>query len=142
MTTEFKQHTFAELATALLAGKYFEIEGSLYNPYKLVEGRIVDCDCDPNTLSLIVGSTLTGGKHKTRIIEPPTPKVKYLKPISQILEQFPDHRFTDDAIENTFEADANERYRILYKHLKFFGRPLSEYPVPFYNKSWVEEREA
>jgi hypothetical protein len=55
--------TYAKINTALQAGKELHIEGSGYNPFTLVDGRLVDSELNPDTIgSTIVGGAFTGDR--------------------------------------------------------------------------------
>lgn len=48
---EFKILTFKEISDALNAGKHVEVEGGVYNPFKLIDGYLVDSREDRSQVS-------------------------------------------------------------------------------------------
>ena len=67
---EFKILTFKEISDALNAGKYVEVEGSNFNPFRLIEGKLVDRDESFSSLMSEAILKAMQGRNKARIIDP------------------------------------------------------------------------
>ena len=66
---EFKILTFKEISDALNTGKEIEVEGCGSNPFKLIEGFLVDRDENSHSVSYDIQHAMTG-LQKARIIYP------------------------------------------------------------------------
>ena len=67
--SEFKILTFKEISDALNAGKHVEVEGGVYNPFKLIDGYLVDSREDRSQVSDYIVVAMRG-VWGARILEP------------------------------------------------------------------------